>query len=63
MRDDKDDQTCSLDNLFQVSDGDQVLGQLDIRQVSLILVRRVDDLGQVSALYLSIDVSDRRAIL
>jgi hypothetical protein len=53
MRDDENDQTCSLNHLLQVSNGNQVVRQLDIRQVSLIPVCRVDNFSQVSAVHLT----------
>lgn len=53
MRHYEDDQAGALDNLLQVCGRYQVVRQSDIRQISLVPVRRVDDFSQVSALNLN----------
>lgn len=51
----ENDQTGSLYNLLEVSYCFQVLWQLDIRQIPLIHVSGIDDLGQISAVHLKSD--------
>lgn len=45
----EDDEGSVLDDVLQVGHGDQVSGQGDVGEVSRVLVRSVDDVGQLLA--------------
>lgn len=46
VRNAKDDQSSVLDHIGELGDGDEVFGQVDVGQVSRVLVLAVDELGE-----------------
>jgi LPS sulfotransferase NodH len=49
MRRDHDEHSSILDDLLQVAHGDQVARELDVGEVTVVHVRRVDDLCELLA--------------
>jgi hypothetical protein len=52
MRSHHDQHRSVLYDLFQVTDGDQVVRQLDIWEITVVLVGLVDDFGKLLSVYL-----------
>lgn len=46
---DKDDESCVLNYILETGGGNEVLGEVDIWEVSLVAVGLVDDLGELLA--------------